>query len=104
MEKEKDIMKQSKYPVKYMQVLHGGTAHIILFSDDRKYVVKWHDTTKERGREVVNEYVVGKLAELFSLPVIPFELVYIPEDFIKKLLNYNPQNTNIVPDTNMAVF
>lgn len=84
MEKEKDSIEQSKYPVKYIQVLRGGTAHIILFSDGKKYAVKWHGTTKERGREVVNEYVVGKLAALLSLPVIPFELVYIPEEFIKK--------------------
>jgi hypothetical protein len=77
-------MKQSKYPVKYVQSLRGGTAHVILFNDGKKYVVKWYGTTKERGKEVVNEYVVGKLAALLSLPVIPFELVYIPKEFIEK--------------------
>ena len=84
MKKEKGIMKQSKYPVKSIQTLRGGTAHVILFNDGKKYVVKWYSTTKERGKEVVNEYVIGKLAELFSLPVIPFELVYIPKEFIEE--------------------
>ena len=84
MAQEKNIIQQSKYPVKYVQALRGGTAHVILFSDGKSYVVKWHSTTEERGKEVVNEYVIGKLAQLFSLPVIPFDLVYIPEDFIKK--------------------
>ena len=81
---DKDINKQSKYPVKYVQELRGGTAHVILFSDGKKYVVKWYGIKKEREKEVVNEYVIGKLAELFSLPVVPFELVYIPEEFINK--------------------
>jgi hypothetical protein len=53
MEKEKDITKQPKYPINYVQVLRGGTAHIILFSDDKKYVVKWHGTTKERGEILI---------------------------------------------------
>ncbi|WP_445489996.1 HipA family kinase [Niallia sp. 03133] len=79
-----DFEKQDLYPVKYVQALRGGTAHVILFSDGKKYVVKWNGTNKDRGKEVVNEYVIGKLAELLSLPVIPFELVYIPQEFIKK--------------------
>jgi hypothetical protein len=80
----KDILEQQKYPDKYVQTLLGGTAHIIFFSDGKKYVVKWNHTRKKRAREAVNEYVVGKLAELLSLPVVPFELVYIPDEFIKK--------------------
>ncbi|MFJ8266141.1 HipA family kinase [Peribacillus asahii] len=85
-------MKQSKYPVKYVQSLRGETAHVIFFSDGKKYVVKWHGTTKERGKEVVNEYVIGKLAGLFSLPVIPFELVYIPNEFIEKTPELQSEN------------
>ena len=60
----------TKYPVKYVQTLRGGTAHVILFSDGKEYVVKWFGTKKEREKEVVNEYLIGKLAELLSLPVI----------------------------------
>lgn len=75
---------QSKYPVKWIQVLRGGTAHVILFSDGKKYVVKWNATRKDRYKEVVNEYVVGKLAGLLSLPVVPQGLVYIPKEFIRK--------------------
>jgi hypothetical protein len=74
----------TKYPVKYVQTLRGGTAHVILFSDGKEYVVKWFDAKKGREKEVVNEYLIGKLAELLSLPVIPFDLVFIPEEFIKK--------------------
>lgn len=77
-----ETMEQSKYPVKFIQTLRGGTAHVILFSNGKKYVVKWHGNHKKRAKEVVNEYVVGKLAMLLSLPVVPFELVNIPDDFI----------------------
>jgi hypothetical protein len=78
-----ETMGQSKYPVEFVQTLTGGTAHVILFSDGKKYVVKWNGTKDKRAKEVVNEYVVGKLAMLLSLPVTPFELVYIPDEFIK---------------------
>ena len=84
MEQGIDSLKQSKIPIEFIQTLDGGTAHVILFSDGNKYVVKWNGTRKKRAREVVNEYVVGKLAELLSLPVVPFELVNIPKEFIKK--------------------
>ena len=85
MENEKNnSMNPSIYPVQYLHVLRGGTAHVILFSNGKKYVVKWNGTSKDRGKEVVNEYLIGSLAKLFSLPVIPFELVYIPKEFIEK--------------------
>jgi hypothetical protein len=77
------INEQLKYPVQYVQTLIGGTAHVILFNDGKKYVVKWYGA-RNRGKEVVNEYVIGKLAQLLELPVIPFELLYIPEEFIQK--------------------
>lgn len=80
----KDNTEQLKYPVQYVQTLRGGTAHVIRFSDGKKYVVKWFATKKGRVKEVVNEYLIGKLAQLLSLPVIPFELVYIPDEFIKQ--------------------
>lgn len=78
-----DTLGQSKYPVKFVQTLIGGTAHVILFSDGKKYVVKWNGCKDKRAKEVVNEFVVGKLAMLLSLPVVPFELVFIPEEFVK---------------------
>lgn len=79
-----EAMGQSKYPVNFVQTLRGGTAHLILFSDGKKYVVKWNGTEIKRAKEAVNEYVVGKLAMLLSLPVVPFDLVYIPDEFVKK--------------------
>lgn len=84
MEQGIDSLGQRINPVAFIQTLEGGTAHVILFSDGKKYVVKWNGTREKRAREAVNEYVVGKLAELLSLPVVPFELVHIPEEFIKK--------------------
>lgn len=84
MEQGIDSLGQRINPVEFIQTLEGGTAHVILFSDGKKYVVKWNGTREKRAREAVNEYVVGKLAELLSLPVVPFELVHIPEEFIKK--------------------
>lgn len=79
-----EAMGLSKYPVKFVQTLRGGTAHLILFSNGKKYVVKWNGTEMKRAKEAVNEYVVGQLATLLSLPVVPFDLVYIPDEFIKK--------------------
>ncbi len=35
-----ETMGQSKYPVELVQTLIGGTVHVILFSDGKKYVVK----------------------------------------------------------------
>ncbi|MFC4322794.1 HipA family kinase [Litchfieldia salsa] len=80
---ENESKNHTKVPVQYIQTLRGGTAHVILFNDGKKYVVKWNATKKDRGREVVNEYIIGKLATLFSLPVIPFEIVYISKEFIE---------------------
>jgi hypothetical protein len=57
-----------------------GKVYLFLFSDGLKYVVKFYNT-KGRTKEVVNEYVVGKLAEHLSLlPVVPLKLVYMPAD------------------------
>lgn len=70
--------------MEFLQTLRGGTAHVILFSDNRKYVVKWHRTHKKRAKEVINEYVVSTLAMLLSLPVVPFDIVYISEEFLQK--------------------
>ena len=69
-----NVKEQPLYPVKYVQVLRGGTAHVILFNDCKEYVVKWFGVKQDRGKEVVNEYVVAKLAQLLSLPIIPLNL------------------------------
>jgi hypothetical protein len=74
-------MEQLIYPVMYVKA--KKVHHVILLSDGKEYTVKWRSGNIE-NKEVVNEYIVGKLAKLLSLPVIPFELFYIPDDFIKK--------------------
>jgi hypothetical protein len=89
-------MEQSIYPVKYVQRLRGGTAHVLLFNDGKEYVVKWYGVKKKRQKEVVHEYLVAKLAQLLSLPIIPFKLVYIPEDFIKKTPELKQKKHNYI--------
>jgi hypothetical protein len=93
----KDMMEQPTYPVKYIQTLRGGTAHVIHFSDGINYVVKWNAVNQIREKEVVNEYVIGKLAELLSLPTIPFRLVYITEEFIQKTPELQSKKFNYSP-------
>ncbi|WP_102349258.1 HipA family kinase [Bacillus sp. Marseille-P3661] len=82
MEKDIGLTKQPIYPVQYVQAVTGGTAHVILCSDGNQYVMKMN-TVSKRPKEMVNEYVFGKLAKLLSLPVIPFELIQLNEEFIK---------------------
>lgn len=92
MEKGYALTKQPIYPVQYVQAFSGGTAHVILCSDGNHYVMKWN-TGSRRPKEMVNEYVVSKLAKLLSLPVIPFELIYLNEEFLKNtpaLQAYDP--------------
>lgn len=76
------------YPVKYVQAIKERGPHVILFNDGKEYVVKWKSSST-RKKEVVNEYVVSRLATLLSLPVIPFELVYITKEFIEKTPELN---------------
>ncbi|WP_102349262.1 HipA family kinase [Bacillus sp. Marseille-P3661] len=84
------------YPVKYVQAIKERGPHVFLFNDGKKYVVKWKSDSS-RKKEVVNEYVVSKLASLLSLPVIPYELVYIPKDFIEKTSQLNSSTVEYRP-------
>ncbi|MDN3017336.1 hypothetical protein PH210_14145 [Paenibacillus sp. BSR1-1] len=71
-------------PVKYLETLSGGAAHLFLFNDGNRYVVKcknnFHGT-----RELVNEFVVARLGQLLSLPVVPFEIVQMSQEQIKSI-------------------
>lgn len=81
-------------PVKYLETLSGKAAHLFLYTDGNRYAVKcknnFHGT-----RELVNEFVIARLGQLLSLPVVPFEIVhmskeqiqYIPKKFSS---NYKP--------------
>ncbi|MBD0381571.1 HipA family kinase [Paenibacillus sedimenti] len=78
-------------PVKYLETLSKGQAHLFLFSDGIRYAVKCKRQSS-RTRELVNEFVVTRLGQLLSLPVVPFEIVnmsekqiqHIPEKFSSK--------------------
>lgn len=88
MEQNQNIRGQPLYPVKYVQAIKERGPHVILFNDGKKYVVKWKSGSS-RKKEVVNEYVVSKLAKLLSLPIIPFELINISNEFIEKTPELN---------------
>ncbi|CAN7419870.1 HipA family kinase [Paenibacillus sp. LjRoot56] len=81
-------------PIKYLETLSGKAAHLLSFNDGNRYAVKcknnFHGT-----RELVNEFVIARLGQHLSLPVVPFKIVnmteqqiqYIPKKFSSK---YNP--------------
>ena len=78
-------MNQNLYPVQLMDTFfkgHSKPKHI-LFNDGQTYVVKFKNNPSGT-RILVNDYIAGKLGQLLSLPVIPFEVVQITDDFIKK--------------------
>lgn len=74
-------------PVHHLQQLPKGRSkpQLIRFNNGNEYVVKFINN-RSGTRVLVNEYVAGKLAQLLSLPVVPFRLVYIA----KKFINENP--------------
>ncbi|PGL70121.1 HipA family kinase [Bacillus sp. AFS055030] len=71
-------------PISYLETLQGKAAHLFLFSNGKRYAVKcknnFHGT-----RELVNEYVVGKLGQLLNLPIVPFEIVNMSEKEIQQI-------------------
>ncbi|MEX2460162.1 MAG: HipA family kinase [Paenibacillaceae bacterium] len=73
-----------KYPVKLIssELIGYSKPQRILFSDDLEYVVKFINNPSGT-RVLVNEYVASKLAQLLSLPVVPFEIIHISEAFIE---------------------
>lgn len=71
-------------PVQWIEPLKGCSApQLLLFSDGHRYVVKFKGN-RQGTRLLVNEYVIGRLAELLSLPVPPFVNIPIDEKFLKK--------------------
>ncbi|PEJ25053.1 hypothetical protein CN689_26450 [Peribacillus butanolivorans] len=78
-------MNQNIHPVQLLETFFKGYSkpQHILFSDGRTYVVKFKNNPSGT-RVMVNEYIAGKLGQLLSLPVVPFEVVQIEDDFIKE--------------------
>lgn len=83
-------------PEKYLETLSGKAAHLFSFNDGNRYAVKcknnFHGT-----RELVNEYVVARLGQLLSLPVVPFEIVNMSKEQIQLIpqkfsSDYKPGN------------
>ena len=64
--------------------------------------MKWYGVKKEREKEVINEYIVAKLAQRLSLPIIPFTLVNIPHDFLKKTPEFKQKKEKYLPGYHFA--
>lgn len=86
----------SLVPVNYLETLSGKAAHLFMCSDGNRYAIKcknnFHGT-----RELVNEFVVARLGQLLSLPIVPFQIVPMSEkqlQLIPKKLSatYKPGN------------
>jgi hypothetical protein len=81
-------------PVKYIKPLQGKSKpHLILFNNNLKYVVKFKDNPQGK-KLVVNEYVVNCLAQYLTLPVPPFTVVSIPQEFINEHPHF-PQHNHL---------
>lgn len=81
-------------PIKYLETLSGKAAHLLSFSDGNRYAVKcknnFHGT-----RELVNEFVIARLGQHLSLPIVPFNMVYMTAQQIQYIpkkfsSDYNP--------------
>jgi hypothetical protein len=71
--------------IRYEETLLGDIAHLFTIgNEDQKYVIKFHNY-RNRTKKVINEYIVGKLGERLSLPVLPAELLYVPDQDIAYL-------------------
>ncbi|PZE21488.1 hypothetical protein CBW46_009090 [Paenibacillus xerothermodurans] len=76
-------MARAIQPVRLIKGLPGkARPQLILFNDGCEYVVKFKNN-RQGTRVLVNEYVVGRLAKLLNLPIVPFKVVSISQKFIK---------------------
>ncbi|MDR6550685.1 HipA family kinase [Paenibacillus qinlingensis] len=73
-------------PVQHISCMPEGYSkpQLIQFSDGMSYVVKFKNNPTGT-RVLVNEYVAASLGQLLSLPVIPFQVVSVSNDFIKAI-------------------
>ncbi|WP_177177253.1 HipA family kinase [Bacillus sp. MUM 116] len=73
------------YPVHYYGRFQEGFSKPQLFkmSNGKDYLVKFKNNP-QGTRVLVNDWVVGQLAQLLELPVVPFELIYFSTSDFKK--------------------
>ncbi|MDR7001851.1 HipA family kinase [Neobacillus niacini] len=73
------------YPVRYLGKFKEGFSkpQLFLMSDGKEYLVKFKENP-QGTRVLVNDWVVGRLAQLLGLPVAPFELTYFSKYDFKK--------------------
>jgi len=72
-------------PIRYLGVLGEDYARLFLCDDGHPYVVKFYRVKHYRKREVVNEYVAGRLATKLHLPVSTIQIVNIPQELLSTI-------------------
>lgn len=77
-------MNQNLHPVQLVGSTPKGYSkpQIIRFSNGLAYVVKFKNNPTGT-RVLANEYIAGTFARHLSLPIVPFEVVTITDEFIK---------------------
>lgn len=76
---------QSPKIVQYLQILGEDYTRLFLSDIGLKYVVKFHRVKHYRKREVVNEFIAGKLAALLNLPVAPVHVISLSPELCSKV-------------------
>ncbi|WP_102344937.1 HipA family kinase [Bacillus sp. Marseille-P3661] len=79
------MYEQNIQPVQLVESIKQGYSkpQNILFSNGRQYAVKFKNNPSGT-RILVNEYIAGRLGQILSLPIVPFEVVKINDDFINE--------------------
>lgn len=90
-------------PIKYVRPVnkkgHSDIAQsqpqIIFMSNGKEYLVKFKNNP-QGNRMLMSEYVGTMLTQILGLPTIPFEIVYLPKEFIteNKLHCFNFEHGN----------
>ncbi|WP_338449693.1 HipA family kinase [Niallia oryzisoli] len=71
--------------IKLIRSLPGDMAQLFQIGRDKHLYVMKFNNVYNRTKEVVNEYIVGKLAEKLGLPVLPVKPVYVTQSYLKQL-------------------
>lgn len=77
-------LQQDIYPIRIVKPMAGKSEpHLVEFSDNLQYVVKFKNS-RHGTRALVNEYVVGELAKILTLPVAPFRIAHFSNVFMNQ--------------------
>lgn len=78
-------MENSNASIQYVKTLFGDIAHLFTMGNHaEKYVFKFFNY-RNRTKEIVNEYIVSRLAELLNLPVPATKIVFVTDEVRNQL-------------------